>query len=656
MNSLATVNTKITRSSLGLKTRPPETPINEDRLEMRPLMRYQQMYDNMHKVRQDRMRSARYLEGEQWKDLVTDMKGNRIPEDQYILDQGQLPLKQNRIKSTIRSLVGQFRTDGRKSVVVSRTPDSAKESEMLSNALQCGLYTVNMSKELDARMYEEFLLSGFACQAMSFEYLPHLRRRDLKIVNKHPNMMFFNGDTRDVRGFDIDCIGEILDISYNNLMVNFGTTHQRKDQLRKIYGQVDNRYSSQTALSGENLYNNTFLIPNDLTKCRVIVVWEQRLVEVMDVHDTSDGTTWIADWTEQELDAVNRYRIQKYAKDGVPEEQVPLMEGEVMTVQKWFYTYYSPWGHVLREGESPFWHGSHPYAITLYPLLDGKICGLVPDLLDGQRQLNRLLILQNMILSSAAKNTLLVDETALGGKSLENVEYEYRRLGGVVGFNLPAGKKIQDVIMDIKGSVGNFGIPEMIQMYVTMLQDISGVHPAMQGVQPTAGTSGALYQQQAANATVNSKDMIDAFTAFQLQRDQKALKTIQQYYTQKVMLAMSGANYMDTAQLYDPEMVQNTEWDMVISQTSDSPVYRTAVEDTLIQFVMKGIIDLQMFLENTTMPFKQNLLESLRKRQEQAMINPQAAVMGLAQDVQQMGIGGNQQMVNSTYNQMKQAA
>ena len=655
MNQLATINPRITRSRLGLTAKTIEKPIDEDRIEMRPIMKYQQMYDNLYEARKERMRSAMYLEGKQWKDMVTDMKGNRIPEDQYIMDQGQLPLKQNKIKSTVRSLVGQFRMDGRKSVVVSRTPDSAKESEMLSNALQCALYTVNQSKEIDARMYEEFLLSGFACQKISFEYQSHLNRRDLKVTNEHPNMMFFNGDVSDVRGTDISCIGKVMDISLNSLMVNFGTTPERKAQLRRLYGQVDNRYSNLQALSGENLYSNTFLIPNDLTKCRVIEVWEKRLVECIDVHDTMDGTTWIAEWTADELEAYNNYRVQKYAQYGTPPEQVPLCEGEPLTVEKFYYTYYTPWGHVLRDGPSPFWHNSHPFAITLYPLLDGKISGLVPDLLDAQRQMNRLLILQNMILSSAAKNTLLVDEGAMGGKSPEDINYEYRRVGGVVGFNLPKGVKIQDVIMEIKGSIGNLGIPEMIQMYVSMMQDISGVHPAMQGVQPTSGTSGALYAQQAQNASINSKDMFDAFTAFQLQRDMKVLKTVQQYYDQPVMLAMSGAQYLDTAQLYDPKMVQKTDWDMVISQTADSPVYRTIVEETLTQLLMKGLIDLQMFLENSTLPFKQNLLDSLRKRQQQAMNDPQGAVQGLAQDVQQAGVGGNQQVAQKAYQSMKAA-
>jgi hypothetical protein len=267
--------------------------------------------------------------------------------------------------------------------------------------------------------------------------------------------------------------------------------------------------------------------------------------------------------------------------------------------------------------------------------------------------MNRLLILQNMILSSSAKNTIILDKNSLDGKSPEEVDAEYRKIGGVLVLDLDKGRTHPPI--EVKGSIGNFGINEMIQMYVTMLQDVSGVQPAMQGHAALSGTSGALYAQQVENSTMNSKDMQDAFMNFLLMRDMKALKTIQQYYDKPVMLAVSGSAFADTAHKYDPAMVSKVEFDMVIGQSNDSPIYRAAIEDTLNQFVMKGIIDLRMFLENTTMPFKQNLLESLRKREEQAMMNPQAAVAGLTEDVKNAGVQGNQQLVDNTYNQMKAA-
>ena len=116
----------------------------------------------------------------------------------------------------------------------------------------------------------------------------------------------------------------------------------------------------------------------------------------------------------------------------------------------------------------------------------------------------------------------------------------------------------------------------------------------------------------------------------------KLLKTIQQYYTEPRMLAISGKSYVETAQLYDPASVREIEFDLVIGQTSDSPVYRNVIEEKLFAFLDKNLIDLPMYLENSTMPFSSNLLDSLRQRSEQAQSDPMGALSGIENDVAQM--------------------
>jgi hypothetical protein len=366
----------------------------------------------------------------------------------------------------------------------------------------------------------------------------------------------------------------------------------------------------------------------------------------MEVHDWMDGRVFFADWTEKELAAANQLRTSKYAEVGVAPEDVPIMEGTLENVQKWFYAYYSPYGHILKEGETPFEHGSHPFVVTPYPLLDGQIVGLVTDLIDAQRQVNRLLILQDMVLSSSAKNPLIIDSNSQNGQSIEDIGEKWKKVGSVIALNLKQGQGVAPI--EIKGSVGNLGISEMVQVYIRMLQDVSGVHPAMQGQSAYSGTSGKLYDAQIGQSTLNSKDVMDTFSGlFRKNRDMKLLKTIQQYYKEPRMLAISGKAYTETAQLYDPDRVRDLDFDLAIGQTADSPVYRTVIEDTLTKFVEMGLIDLEMFLENTTMPFSSQMLESIRKRKEEAQTNPQGAVAGLTQDAQQAGVGGNPNVVNA---------
>ena len=649
-----TIRPKLTMSKMSVKKK--EVPIVTSSFDRRKLNYYCQLWNGLATFRKESERAAKYFNGDQWHEKIRNKSGQWVREDEYIISQGKIPLKQNKIKPIIRTLEGQFRTDTSKSVVVSRTPEKGKESEMLSNALQYSLTSINNSRDLDARVLEEYLISGLAVQRISYEYIPELKKKDVLIRNQNRNVMFWNGDIEDIRGYDVRVIGRMIDCTIDELLVNLGSTPERCAELKKIYSLASlEYYTTIDANNPELFYNKNFYLPLDNSKCRVIEVWEKRLVEQMCIHDWMDGIEFYADWTKSQLKAANDLRISKYASDGVAPEDVPIMEGTQENVMKWFFTYYSPYGHILREGESPFEHGSHPFVTLFYPLLDGKITGLATDLIDAQRQVNRLLIMNEMILSSSVKNTLVISQEAMDGKTKDEIGDEYKEIGGVVVVKPGPSGRIGESVMEMKGSVGNMGVSEMIQLYIRMLEDVSGVYPAMQGQQAQSGTSGKLYDAQIMQSTLNSKDVMDTFTGlFRKNRDMKVLQTIQQYYTEPIMIAISGKGYLETAQLYDPEKVKDIQYDTVIGQTADSPVYRAVIEDSLNNMLFKGLIDLQIFLENTTMPYSQQMLESIRKRTEQAQSNPQAAVQGLAQDAQQAGVGGDQQVVDAVHQVIKQ--
>ena len=136
----------------------------------------------------------------------------------------------------------------------------------------------------------------------------------------------------------------------------------------------------------------------------------------------------------------------------------------------------------------------------------------------------------------------------------------------------------------------------------------------------------------------------------------KLLKTIQQFYDKPVMLAIAGKSYTETAQLYDPEKLRDVDFDLAIGNISQNPAFRTINDDKLFQMMMQGIIDLELFLENTSEPLFSGLLESVRNRKremEQNPQNPQAAINGLAGDVAQQVPQANQQVVNAVSHDMR---
>ena len=74
----------------------------------------------------------------------------------------------------------------------------------------------------------------------------------------------------------------------------------------------------------------------------------------------------------------------------------------------------------------------------------------------------------------------------------------------------------------------------------------------------------------------------------------------------------------------------------------------------LNEFVMNGMIDMEMFLSHSNLPFSQALLEDLRNRKEQMQgggMTPQEAVSGLSQNFNQMA-NPDQGNLNKAMNMM----
>ena len=583
--------------------------------------------------RNNRMKWAKYYNSDQWHESVTDDSGNTVTEEEYISSQGKIPLKQNLIKPIFNSIIGQFRSDRGKTVVVSRIRDKAKESEMLSNALQASL-EYNDIREVDVASLIEKGVSGLCVQRVSYSYWPEDRRWDALVETINPNFIFFNGDAEDPRWIDLTCIGRIIDTTYGKVLSSFGKTPEKARRIYEIYQNPD-RYKqfgqTNDSFDQDRYYRLDFYSPDELSKCRVIEAWELKVKKVIVVHDWMDGTQKEFDGTMNDVSYLNQYRRDKYMAFGIDPNEAPPIEAWEEYRERWHYGYYSPLGDILEEGESPYWHGSHPFILPPKHSVDGKMSGLVDDLYDTQRQINRLLALQDFILGTSSKNTLIVDEDSLNGHSIEDIASEYVKVGGVIALKLRDGAKPP---FELGHNAANLGIAEMIDMNMKIMQNISGVHPALQGQQAQAGTPASRVITEAQNSSLNLKQFMESFNTFRKDRNEKVLKVIQQFYNEPRWLAISGNAYSDTAKLYSPELVKDIEFDLTITQSADSPVYRNIIDESLKEFLMNGLIDFETYLANTSLPYADTLLESVRNRKKQAVNDPQAAIQGLQQDVQ----------------------
>ncbi|MBR4848177.1 MAG: hypothetical protein IKV07_02330, partial [Bacteroidaceae bacterium] len=219
---------------------------------------------------------------------------------------------------------------------------------------------------------------------------------------------------------------------------------------------------------------------------------------------------------------------------------------------------------------------------------------------------------------TSSKGVLVVDDDAFESMSREEVIDEYVRYNGVLFVKLKPGQSIDGVVRQYNSGAAVAGDFELLNLQLRLINDISGVNSAMQGQAPKAGTPASLYAQQTQNSSLNLKGLFDGFRTFRRRRDNKVMKTIQQFYTEAQYIEMAGIHYSDEAKWYDPEKVQNSEFDLTISEGYNTPAYQLVANDFLMELFRSNAIDVRTMLENSSYPFATRILEAIKRNEEQA--------------------------------------
>ena len=582
------------------------------------LERCRMFYESLADFRNRRRRAFNYYRGRQWEDLVEDDDGNIVTEEDYIKSRGKIPFKQNVIRQLIRNIIGQMLTNKTKPIVNAIKSEDSGLSEMLTNTLQ-SIQQLNEVAALDARNFEEFLISGALINKTSYSYWNTKDKEDVYTENINPNYVFFNTDMKDPRLLDLRLIGEIKDATLDDVISTFATNEAEAEKIRSWYTIVSpkNIAVNTGEMGSQRMENMDFYIPSDVTKARVIEVWEKVTDWRTYAHDYMTGEYTTTKLSLEDINAINEERILKGVNAGMSEENIPLIEARRKLEQFWVVKYLTPFGHCLFQGETPYKHQSHPYTVTLFPLLDGEVWGLVEDIIDQQRNINRQFAIMDFILGSAAKGVLLLPEEAIpDDMDIDDYAEEWTKYNGVIKFKAKAGVPLPQ---QITSNIANIGtITQMIEMQMREIEQIAGVSGAIQGHPAKSGTPNSLYVNEAANSSTNTKDILTTFFRHKIKRDEKMLKVAMQYYNEKRYVAISGNRYSEEANYYDPDRVKDFEFDLVISEGTDTPVYRQIISDQLFQLLQMNKIDIKMFLENSGMPYADQLLANIKNAEEQA--------------------------------------
>ena len=614
------------------------------------LMEAQHYWNQMEDFRKDRERNKRYTYGFQWDDKIC-VDGETMTEEEYIKRQGNVPLKNNLIRRLVKSVLGVYRSQSKEPTCTARDRDEQKLGETMSTILQCNMQ-LNRMTEVYARTMEEFLISGFIVHRKSYGW--RNGKEDCWTDYVQPNNFFIDNNMRDFRGWDVSVLGEIHDISFGQLCEQFASSPEDYRRLRDIYKWAAKKeyiasYAERFGYS--RLENYDFLFTSEPGRCRVIEVWRKEQKPRYRCHDYQNGDIFKIDVEDYQkcVVAVNDERIEMAKSVGMPEEEVPLVKATWFIDDYWYFYYLSPFGDILKEGETPYEHDSHPYVFKAYPFIDGEIHSLVADVIDQQRYTNRLITLYDWIMRASAKGVLLMPEDCLpDGVSIDDIAESWAEFNGVIVYRPSKNGRVPE---QVANNSTNIGIAELLNMQLKFFEDISGVTGALQGKPGFSGESAAHFQQQTQNATTTLLDLLECFSGFVVDGAYKDVKNIQQFYDSKRVFNIAGRS---GAQIeYDPKKIRDVEFDLSITESTTTPAYRHLANDILMQLWQAQAISVEQLLEHGDFPFADELLQSIKSQKEQLEQGkmPDGLSPELMAQVQQ---GANMQAVNKLNNAMRQ--
>ncbi len=668
-----------------------------DRRAFDTLMEAQHYWNQMEDFRKDRERNKRYTYGFQWDDKIC-VDGKTMTEEEYIKSQGNVPLKNNLIRRLVKSVLGVYRSQSKEPTCTARDRDEQKLGETMSTILQCNMQ-LNRMTEVYARTMEEFLISGFIVHRKSYGW--RNGKEDCWTDYVQPNNFFIDNNMRDFRGWDVSVLGEIHDISFGQLCEQFASSHEDYRRLRDIYKWAARKeyiasYAERFGYS--RLENYDFLFTSEPGRCRVIEVWRKEQKPRYRCHDYQNGDIFKIDVEDYQkcVVAVNDERIEMAKSVSMPEEEVPLIkatwfiddywyfyylspfgdilkegetpyehdshpyvcmpEEEVPLIKAtwfiddyWYFYYLSPFGDILKEGETPYEHDSHPYVFKAYPFIDGEIHSFVSDVIDQQRYTNRLITLYDWIMRASAKGVLMMPDDCLpDGVSIDDIAESWAEFNGVIVYRPSKSGRVPE---QVANNSTNIGIAELLNIQLKFFEDISGVTGALQGKPGFSGESAAHFQQQTQNATTTLLDLLECFSGFVVDGAYKDVKNIQQFYDSKRVFNIAGRS---GAQIeYDPKKIRDVEFDLSITESTTTPAYRHLANDILMQLWQAQAISVEQLLEHGDFPFADELLQSIKSQKEQLEQGkmPDGLSPELMAQAQQ---GANMQAVNKLNNAIRQ--
>lgn len=590
------------------------------------LSRCRNAWNNLSGVRETRARTMRYCTGDQWGDVIRVYHHGmweEVTEREYMERRSQTPMSNNIMVSILESIAGLYAKQGTEPVCFARDNDSRQLSDMMSATMQCNWQTTEMQDLLNHAI-KDYLIGGQMFVRESWED-KELEMPDSWTELMEPDHMFFECGS-DPRHNDISLIGVLHDVSREDLYKNFAKSDYNLtiDDLNNIFDihpDDDGGYGYDFN-EEKKLENLSFDCTNKGRHyTRVIEVWTTETkprLQCFDPIATSGNNAYFRidlDDTAmiEHLRRMNAARVKQCKEQGVPDDEIPLIKSWEVADKYWYYTYMSPDGTVLCHGETPYDYKSHPFTMKLYPYINGEIHPFLSNVIDQQRYINRLIVMNDMSIRSSFKGFKMVPTNVLNGRTPEQFMEEAVEYDGWV-FYKPSVKMPNLRPEVITSNAVNIGTNELLQIELNLIREVTNVSGALQGKTPSAGTSAARYAQESQNATTSLYTILSDMDAFTEKLATKKCMTIQQFYENGRRIYNKDAQ--NTYQ-YDRLSARDVHFKISIKNAAATASYQTQINDKLDQLLQMGAINVAQYLQNLNAPFADKLLASVQEQQAQ---------------------------------------
>ena len=619
---------------------------NTLRKDIKLLERCRNAWNRFEPARKTRERTMKYTFGDQWSDII-EYKGGRVTERRYIQQKGNIPLQNNIMISIFNTVAGLYEKQGVEPTCFARTPDSQWLSDMMSVALQANLQDTQDS-EIRKALFKDYICGGIAVARESYEERDTIWDSWSDYVN--PYYVGFEMGS-DPRHQDINLICELHDVSHEDLYFKFaredyGLTRRILDDVYEI----DHKRDYDIEADQNDVYdleNVSFDTPANKNCCRVIECWYKRTKPRYQCTDpiaqTADDARFRVE--VEDIENVRQENIKRkkvYDEAGMPIEDRAYITAEYIEDVFWYYTFMSPDGTILCEGECPYDYKTHPYTVKFYPFVNGEIHPFLGTVIDQQRYINRLVVMHDMAARSAAKGITIIPKGCIpDDMSPQDFADQFTEYEGLVIYET---NRINPSVRPevITSNAVQIGTYELLQLQLQLTKDITNVSGALQGKTPSAGTSAARYQMEMQNSSVSLFSLLNDMTNLSEQIAEKKVSNIKQFYDDgRLIISADNTKVME----YDRMSARDVKFRISIKESGATASVAQQANDVGMQLLQMGAIDALTFLQGSTLPFKDLYINAIQDRQAQMALEQQAQQMqqGMSPEQQQQANDNTQQ-------------